>query len=612
MADTSEDDEYSGTPVLLQESLGITPEGTCLRHPNCPVLSMAHNKLVSCRVCFAEEQSIGVVTKSFAHVVTQLQHLHTDRRWNDNDEAKRKQAHKASLQGVLLQKLPSQQQQLDAIMKRLAQVQNWMLRQKEKEVLSLQLHIHRLEEQLNDSDMLVREQKQTILALRRTLLQNDPMKMDGSSSTVQLKESDLNDSKDRLPPMRDVYEDKKDDPPEDDDDDEMEEEDDAQSEPSRSRNRFRPTMEARTPSPSSRRFQLDPPRGRKKPSVLPFGLELPERQPSTRSLASTKSCRSMDDTLPLPPPSSTTLDQRPPSYWSADSTATYTSFRGSLLDSMVPKAAPPPNRTDRPKLRLDSFEKDSLQLQAHTKPSPTKLPMGLLTALHKEKPPIMNKLAFPGLDTDEDELSEATPLGEGLHETKHVQHHPCSDRYGDPGLYTGPLDEDGLPHGRGTLEYESGRVYTGHWVAGQWHGHGHLLNPNGDEYEGDFVLDWRHGDGVYRWANGDVYDGQFSQDQRHGHGRFSFHQNGNVYEGEFAGGKFDGQGRYEFEGGYYNGEWKEGRYHGQGHLVYANGVEYTGEFRNSVAHGFGTEVAADGSRRRGMWQDGQPSTTTRG
>jgi len=182
----------------------------------------------------------------------------------------------------------------------------------------------------------------------------------------------------------------------------------------------------------------------------------------------------------------------------------------------------------------------------------------------------------------------------------------CRDKYGDTGTYSGTISvAQGLPNGVGTMEYDSGRVYSGDWVAGQWHGRGKLHNPNGDFYEGEFVFDARHGQGVYKWENGDVYKGIFFQDKRHGKGVFSFH-NGNVYSGEFVDGLFEGYGRYDFGDGYYEGEWKQGRYDGNGVLKYATGGKYTGEFRNSVAHGFGMEVTPDGVKRRGVWSHGQP------
>lgn len=189
----------------------------------------------------------------------------------------------------------------------------------------------------------------------------------------------------------------------------------------------------------------------------------------------------------------------------------------------------------------------------------------------------------------------------------YVTNASCHDKFGDVGTYTGNiLVTEGLPHGAGKMEYDSGRVFEGDWVSGQWHGKGKLRNPNGDSYDGEFFFDARHGQGIYRWDNEDVYVGTFTSDRRHGIGKFSFH-NGNVYSGEFCDGMFEGFGRYDFSGGSYEGDWKEGRYDGSGELLYATGGKYTGEFRNSVAHGFGLEVMPDGTKRRGVWVDGKPT-----
>jgi hypothetical protein len=184
----------------------------------------------------------------------------------------------------------------------------------------------------------------------------------------------------------------------------------------------------------------------------------------------------------------------------------------------------------------------------------------------------------------------------------------CHDKFGDDGTYTGTiLVTEGLPHGKGKMNYDSGRIYDGEWICGQWHGRGKLLNPNGDSYDGEFFFDARHGHGIYQWDNGDIYVGNFTSDKRHGRGKFSFH-NGNVYEGEFCDGLFDGYGKYNFAGGSYEGNWKDGRYNGAGVLIYGStGGKYEGEFRNSVAHGFGTEIMPDGKQRRGVWIDGKPT-----
>lgn len=63
----------------------------------------------------------------------------------------------------------------------------------------------------------------------------------------------------------------------------------------------------------------------------------------------------------------------------------------------------------------------------------------------------------------------------------HVGNQVVHDKYGDGGQFTGNvLVESRLPHGRGCMKYENGRVYDGDWKSGRWHGNGKWINPNGD------------------------------------------------------------------------------------------------------------------------------------
>jgi hypothetical protein len=292
----------------------------------------------------------------------------------------------------------------------------------------------------------------------------------------------------------------------------------------------------------------------------------------------------------------------------------FRSFRGGLLDP--PSSPPVPVQGNHNKLTLDSDARHALQIPSRGLLSrsnsvagdsvvPLEVPTTNHSALRLPNAPFSPLAAAESLATPgkEDEAEDAATVF-------HVTGATSRDKFGDEGVYTGPiLVTEGLPHGpHGRMEYlDSGRIYDGDWVSGQWHGRGRLLNPNGDSYEGDFCFDARHGHGIYRWDNGDVYVGNFTSDKRHGKGKFCFN-NGNVYEGEFLDGLFDGYGKYVFAGGSYEGNWKDGRYNGTGVLTYSStGGKYTGEFRNSVAHGFGIEILPDGRQRRGMWVDGKPT-----
>ena len=875
----------------LQEALGVTPSGNCVRHPNCSVLSLAHNKIMSCRVCFSEEKSVGIrQRKSFAAVVHQLQQMSEPGDENSPNEAgeqaqdderrrKVKRAHSASMQALILQ----QPQTMDSIMKRLGQVQNWVLRRKEKEVMSLKMQVQSLEEKLHDAEAKNQEQRQTIWALRRTIQQdmkiiktmavqkerecasqhgspmnsitNSPLKRSnhlngtdspsfatspgktrpksGSSHSVGVSSTPMTS------PGGKAFSSGPDTPDPDDtgpnpmqgiilDNDPLLDKVRQKKKALQSRFEELRADNSKQAQKSSSGHAPGRPLNRPNKGVLKRTDGLSARvHISTRSLDEMVETPGKTQPDIVPNESKDVRSQ----YWNdeeyaslaSDPTKIFASFRGGLLD--IPKSPPAAShdnrQKNRPKLQIDtdqmaqlkmprmrgvgrtlschsddqstdglsvdgrsfdgrsfdgrsfdgrsfdgrsfdgrsfdgrssdgrsfdgrssdcrsfdgrSFDgqsvgsevqretpfgklaltPDTVPVERHsievtpdeevdgdenrsvssyssfeqppppplhsTATSPAKHTarkpkrtvstdeiLDVVPEAHNEDddlnsskqsfmatvpqipaPPMTNSSAGSSAQSitassgppnyakntrpsvprsnpsvQDDETVDTTPTffseagacaalsGQREQEKEKekflftVTSAQCQDKYGDPGMYTGSiLVTEGLPHGKGCMNYESGREYDGHWVSGQWHGHGKLVNPNGDVYEGEFVLDARHGKGEYRWDNGDVYTGDFSYDRRNGNGKFCFH-NGNIYEGDFVDGMFEGFGRYDFGDGYYEGEWRAGRYHGDGELQYSNGGKYTGEFRESLADGFGVEVLPDGTKRRGVWERGQP------
>ncbi|KAL7543789.1 hypothetical protein ACHAXR_013240 [Thalassiosira sp. AJA248-18] len=47
-----------------------------------------------------------------------------------------------------------------------------------------------------------------------------------------------------------------------------------------------------------------------------------------------------------------------------------------------------------------------------------------------------------------------------------VKQMPCTDQFGDPGIYTGCVNEEGRPDGKGSMKYENGVFYEGTWTDG--------------------------------------------------------------------------------------------------------------------------------------------------
>jgi len=753
--DPNNDDQALRLQQLLMESLGLTVTGTCQRHANCPVvvgselfdnnnntLSSDACRITSCRICYAEEKRVGLAQQqSGANFCDVVQHLHqqtssstaTTSNNNNNESISNSNinnnSNNASLvfhnslnltdagAGLLLEGndasddqdeqeqqpgasllhfLQSDRNALQSVLKRLTQVQNWQLRQKELLWVQEKMKTQRLQQQVEQLQQQSAQQRATIQTLRRSI-QQDLKVIQTFAMQQQMQE-------------------------------EMEMEhfeflEQQQKSPNKSN----------VPSPQGRDLR---PALQAKSSFIDSIPEVDDQDDTTttnneedyvdevdKAIAANNNNNtdslevagpdSLHSTTSMTRPTMNTgslhnsshSNSRPASfYWSGvdesevqrthrgssllSSRNIFQSFRGGLLD--IPKS-PPRARHDAEDQKVGPTRKNKLQLNSNAL-TELQLPeralsrsnsaavannnntnavmdiplAGLAEKLAQQAPALLaldnddkhddkdngtvvtetysiltmattatttkpaatttnqakgesnadnqNKTSSVAQSNNDNyatttkDESSATATTNGKF-TFSVTGAACHDKFGDEGTYTGTiLVTEGLPHGHGQMDYEqSGRQYAGEWVAGQWHGKGKLLNPNGDSYEGEFYLDARHGQGVYKWDNGDVYSGQFQQDKRHGQGQFHFH-NGNIYKGEFCDGMFQGYGRYDFLGGYYEGEWKEGRYDGSGELQYANGGgKYTGEFRHSVAHGFGMEVLPDGTKRRGVWVDGQPS-----
>jgi hypothetical protein len=773
---------------LLSECFGVNGiSGTCIRHVTCPVITgLAQSndsdapsssgkvsnplklRIVSCRVCYVEEKSVGIRQyPTFAAVVAQLKSYagesasndfnssvalfgsvssfenanQTSQAWDNlgssaslgtipipSSEVNNSPNVASSANDNLSTRFLFMLQQpgaMESCLKRLNQVQNWMLRAKEKDLLLQQLQLRNAEKRLNEALQANEELKGTVKQLRRTIQQD--LKVIKTMATQQMEDELAASSSHHHAQYQQQQQ--------------NEETVSASSSPAKGSPAVvgRASSSGSSPSKSvPRESRFSPTKRAVARNISSVSVSIPEDEEQPDAELELATDEAMATSAAATPDRDIGRTRSTRSlYWSNEalkSTTIFQSFRGGLLD--IPKS-PPAARHDRDndgnvnpqrkKLQLNTAAMDALQLPsralsrsnstatpnpplvksttagagansvsldaiaaklslfadgdsehvdnetatAATDSTPT-LPttphqseavttadsikgdgmdgsvvastdgtMSTLTmasndlvqnvvALHLHQPDTLHHEATSPLPADTTnssspegvvvnsvveeiatEMNDSTDSFDAASPSASkeffVTGATCQDKFGDEGTYTGyVLVTEGLPHGVGKMEYESGRVFDGDWVSGQWHGQGKLLNPNGDSYDGEFFFDARHGQGVYRWDNGDVYVGSFSSDKRHGKGKFSFH-NGNVYTGEFCDGMFEGFGRYDFEGGYYEGDWKEGRYDGSGELLYATGGKYTGEFRNSVAHGFGMEVLPDGTKRRGVWVDGKPT-----
>ena len=112
------------------------------------------------------------------------------------------------------------------------------------------------------------------------------------------------------------------------------------------------------------------------------------------------------------------------------------------------------------------------------------------------------------------------------------------------GFYKG-YAVNGIPNGRGVMQYTSGDVYEGDFIGGEKFGTGKITFANGDVYEGPFISNKQHGKGKITTPAGDVYEGGFLGDKKHGNGRITYARGG-IFEGEWEYG--EGKGRLTLNG----------------------------------------------------------------
>ena len=90
------------------------------------------------------------------------------------------------------------------------------------------------------------------------------------------------------------------------------------------------------------------------------------------------------------------------------------------------------------------------------------------------------------------------------------------------GTYTGEVNDEDLPHGRGTLVLKHGGKCEGEFVDGELNGQGTYYYATGNKYVGSFANGKRHGYGSLTWARGETYEGDFEDDLRTGLKNFFF------------------------------------------------------------------------------------------
>ncbi|KAM9710020.1 alsin-like isoform 2-T2 [Menidia menidia] len=172
----------------------------------------------------------------------------------------------------------------------------------------------------------------------------------------------------------------------------------------------------------------------------------------------------------------------------------------------------------------------------------------------------------------------------------------------------------GRIHGRGTMKWPDGRMYTGNFKNGLEDGYGECLIPNKilnkpDSYQGQWKEGKIHGFGKYKYASGEVYEGCFWDGQRHGYGMLSSGKlaktSSSVFIGHWVQDKKTGYGVHDdiTRGEKYMGLWLDDQRHGAAVVVTQYGVYFEGTFRENKMAGPGLLVSEDDTRFHGDFSD---------
>lgn len=80
-------------------------------------------------------------------------------------------------------------------------------------------------------------------------------------------------------------------------------------------------------------------------------------------------------------------------------------------------------------------------------------------------------------------------------------------------VYSGPIDENGLPHGKGLAKFSQGDSYQGEFVHGMFEGECTYINKaEGDKFVGTYKDNMRS-EGTYVWKDGTYFTGTYKDNQ---------------------------------------------------------------------------------------------------
>lgn len=131
--------------------------------------------------------------------------------------------------------------------------------------------------------------------------------------------------------------------------------------------------------------------------------------------------------------------------------------------------------------------------------------------------------------------------------------------------YTGQVDEDGKPHGRGTLVVNTEDVSytcTGHFDHGLEHGRCSMQYSDGSSLTAQYRFGVLEGYGKYEDGDGFSMSGIYKDNTLGGH-VFEMVHDHILYDGEYQDGKRNGNGTlFSTDGGIWKGTWVDGEFDG--------------------------------------------------
>ena len=176
--------------------------------------------------------------------------------------------------------------------------------------------------------------------------------------------------------------------------------------------------------------------------------------------------------------------------------------------------------------------------------------------------------------------------------------------FADGSVYSGPLNEEGLAHGSGRLDWPNGKYYEGDFYAGMQQGTGVLVEPDGTVYTGEFQNGEPNGRGTMVFENGTTYEGDIKHYMFDGVGTLTYNY-GDEYVGDFKQNMITGHGHWKnADKSEYTGDVKDGLYDGKGELIDRMGNHYLGEFKEGMFHGHGAFTDTDGVIYTGDFVEG--------